>query len=452
MYVPNCFFSCRCNTMMGKHTSVSAKILEEFPGAIVQKCVCHSLHLVASEACKQLPRRCEDLARDIYNYFKCSDKRRSEFKEFQVFCEVEPHRILRPSQTRWLSLLEVVKRINEQWQPLTLFFRGKRLDAQLISVDHILQSLEDPQVKMYFAFLEWVLGHIVSVNVYFQSEKVVIAESHLKMVSLFKTLLKSYMSPTYADSTAPENIDPSREDSFINLNNIYAGVKVFTLLQANQNDALKQDFLTRCRNFLITACKQIKLRYDFSSRLYAVIENLTPKNTLSANRTASLFEIMKLLVPRIIDMENDTILSQTIDNEWRSIPFHATKLRPYAEEDVDTFWFRLKDMKDGNGENLFKNVASFALNVLSIPHYNATCERVFSKVNLIKSKIRNKLITSTVNGLLLSSQCINEEENCVKFEPNTKMISYAQNAEKLYKNFEKYGGEENDNVNDIIIE
>jgi hypothetical protein len=39
-------------------------------------------------------------------------------KEFQIFCNVDPHKILRPAQTRWLSLLSVVRRILEQWEPL----------------------------------------------------------------------------------------------------------------------------------------------------------------------------------------------------------------------------------------------------------------------------------------------------------------------------------------------
>jgi len=46
-----------------------------------------------------------------------------QFEQFHVFCNVEPHRILRPSQTGWLSLDMVVRRINEQWEPLTKFFK-----------------------------------------------------------------------------------------------------------------------------------------------------------------------------------------------------------------------------------------------------------------------------------------------------------------------------------------
>ena len=104
-----------CNTMMGRHNSVSSRLRNDLPGITRHRCICRSLHLCASEVCKQLPRQCEDLARGIYGYFKNSAKRVAELREFQDFCHVEPHKILKPSQTRWLSLTEVVKRISTQW-------------------------------------------------------------------------------------------------------------------------------------------------------------------------------------------------------------------------------------------------------------------------------------------------------------------------------------------------
>ncbi|XP_022818325.1 uncharacterized protein LOC111350857 [Spodoptera litura] len=56
-----------CNVMMGENNSVASRLKENLPGIFILKCVCHSAHLCASEACKELPRRCEDLAREIYN-------------------------------------------------------------------------------------------------------------------------------------------------------------------------------------------------------------------------------------------------------------------------------------------------------------------------------------------------------------------------------------------------
>ncbi|XP_034944545.1 uncharacterized protein [Chelonus insularis] len=108
------FASDGCNTMMGNKNSVASRFEEQCPGIYIFKCICHSLHLCASEACKQLPRSCEDLARNIYNEFKNSAKRQFLFREFQSFLDTEIHKILRPAQTRWLSLSSVVNRIVEQ--------------------------------------------------------------------------------------------------------------------------------------------------------------------------------------------------------------------------------------------------------------------------------------------------------------------------------------------------
>lgn len=51
------FASDGCNTMMGQWNSVARGFIVDFPNVIVQKCVCHSLALCASEACKTLSQR-----------------------------------------------------------------------------------------------------------------------------------------------------------------------------------------------------------------------------------------------------------------------------------------------------------------------------------------------------------------------------------------------------------
>lgn len=64
------FASDGCNVMFGSNNSVAQKFEELLPGITLQKCICHSLHLVASEACKVIPRQIEDFARDVHSFFK----------------------------------------------------------------------------------------------------------------------------------------------------------------------------------------------------------------------------------------------------------------------------------------------------------------------------------------------------------------------------------------------
>ena len=96
-------------------------------------------HLCASEACKKIPKEIEQLVRDIYNYFSNSPKRQKIYLEFQAFVDVEPHRILWPSQTRWLSLHQCVHRIVEQWEALRSYFLSSDENDRLLSV-HLKSS------------------------------------------------------------------------------------------------------------------------------------------------------------------------------------------------------------------------------------------------------------------------------------------------------------------------
>lgn len=151
------FGSDGCNVMMGASNSVASRFKEQCPGIFILKCVCHSAHLCASEACKELPRNCEDFARNIFNFLKSSAKRQAEFLQFQSFLQIEPHKILHPSQTRWLSLNLVVERILEQWEALKLYFTDIWFNQRLHSVEQIYTNLCNPFTKLYLYFLEWIL-------------------------------------------------------------------------------------------------------------------------------------------------------------------------------------------------------------------------------------------------------------------------------------------------------
>jgi hypothetical protein len=110
------------NVMMGGNYSLSTLLKNEVPNLFILKCICHSFALCASYACKKLPNGIESLVREIYKFFQYSSKKFEKFKEFQIFCHVKLHKLLHPSQTRWLSLIAVVL---EQWNALQLFFTAE---------------------------------------------------------------------------------------------------------------------------------------------------------------------------------------------------------------------------------------------------------------------------------------------------------------------------------------
>lgn len=116
------------NVMMGSKNSVATRFRQMCPGLFILKCICHSANLCASEACKKLPRSCEDMARNICNFLHSSAKRQNTLKQFQLFMDLQPKKILHPSQTRWHSLEAAVNRILEQREALRLYFNDTSLD------------------------------------------------------------------------------------------------------------------------------------------------------------------------------------------------------------------------------------------------------------------------------------------------------------------------------------
>ncbi|XP_011858405.1 PREDICTED: uncharacterized protein LOC105555964 [Vollenhovia emeryi] len=443
------FASDGCNTMVGKHNSVASRFRELCPGITIYKCICHSLHLCASEACKALPRTCEDLARNVYNFFKASAKRQSDFIRFQFLLNLKIHRLLHPSQTRWLSVLAVVSRLLEQWEGLKLYFAEKLVSEKLLSVEQIYNALNDPLIHLFYLFLEWVLPKFVTLNRYFQSDKVVIVNLYSKMKVAYTDILCSYMDRMYVLQTRLADLDPTNESKYINVQSMYLGVKVMTALSSeklrDQPPDLRNHFFEGCRRFLITSCIELKKRFDFKDPVLPLLESFTPIKAMSQNyRThrPSLLPIMTLM-PRVVH-ENSY---QKIDDEWRQLPFFTLPGDINSDDNADIFWSKILKIKNEE-VGVFSNLAKFVLDALVVPHSNAECERVFSKVNLCKTKVRNKLITDSIEGLLLTSQHLNKD--CIKFEPTKNMLAKMTTA-TLYPQTPQSNQSTEDSENDDVM-
>ncbi|XP_063217307.1 uncharacterized protein LOC134528039 isoform X2 [Bacillus rossius redtenbacheri] len=375
-----------CNVMMGEHNSVSSRLKEACPGIVVVKCICHSAHLCASEACKVLPRSCEDMAREIYNFLKSSAKRQSELKEFQKFLDMEPLKMLHPSQTRWLSLVAVVQRILEQWDALKLYFTDCWLSQRLLSAENIFNALHDPFLKLYFMFLSWVLPKFTKFNEFFQTKNVVITELHTQLRDLYTDILLSFMKRDYVMKTPLEEVDPALEKYHLPDTEMYLGVKVLQHIdkpEITSKPDIRCHFFHRCRTFLTVAAQEIRKRYNMNDPVLSKLSYLQPKAALSPVfrvNCPSLLPLVKV-VPRIVSCDDDAIL-QRLDDQWRELPFSRARL-PEDIDDVnspDIFWNMLLKPSCDTQEAHFKELATFALHVLSLPHSNADCERVFSQV------------------------------------------------------------------------
>lgn len=213
------------SVMQGNKSGLKARFEQVVPHVFVLGCVCHSLNLCSSAACTKLPKTVEKFC----SYFAPSAVRSEKLLEFQEFCKTQPHRILKLSQTRWLSLQNVISRILEQWNPLTLFFTSETTEADKIGAENasaILSAMKNPIFKLYFLFLSYVLDLINKLNLEFQSEKLRVHKISETTLSLYRTILSNYIQKgCIAAQSNLYSLDASDPRNFLPLEMIYYGAK-----------------------------------------------------------------------------------------------------------------------------------------------------------------------------------------------------------------------------------
>lgn len=261
-----------------------------------------------------------------------------------MFFNLDIHKVLHPSQTRWLSLAAVVDRILEQWNALRLFFDHEYLNETLMAVEEIHRQLNNPFMKAYYLFLQWALPKFTNLNKYFQSESVIVTSMHSRMIMSYKDLLSSYMKREYVARTPLQDVDPIATEEYVPLENLYLGVGVMKQMQEAEvlrYPELMTDFEKRCRDFLSTGCTQIKKRYDFADTVLSMITVLRPESALSAEDRDVTPSVIPLTVKLPGVSSSDATQLQSLDDEWRQMPFIQFPEEIMKCAEVDVFWAKV---------------------------------------------------------------------------------------------------------------
>lgn len=395
------------NTMMGRHHSLQSLFREQIPNLFVMKCICHSFHLCASNACLKLPRKIEDFTRNVYNYLSNSPKRQSLLKEFQSFVGVKPHKILHPAQTRWLSLRQVVDRLLEQYDALHLFFIDAVANDRLLMAEEILKNFRDPQTKLFLEFLSFALPIFTNLNALMQSEEPQIHKLYDNVSVVLKTLMECYLKRDSFRQQHLKDIQYKNPHNYLPLEQMYFGARVTaTLNNAELDPHLVHNFQMRCLDFMIEGVDQIYQRIPLQD---TVLQNLSFLNPDKVESLPSLAHIASSF-PNIISLDE----IQNLDTEWRML-----KNSEFSSNEMDAFEFWKKVCRQTQA---FPTLIKFVSAIFSLPHSSANVERIFSAINNLKPDKRNRLSTQTLNGCLHAKRIL-EGDCCFNFSISNSLRS-----------------------------
>ena len=248
------------NLMQGQKNSFLIRMKEMVPDLFVLKCFCHSCHLVAEHACAVLSKSSEQLIHDIYNYFKNSPNRQKSYEDFQAFVQCEPQKILKPCQTRWLSVAQCGNRILDQWNSLELFFVPEAAETKSPTAERILNALRSKYLKATLEFTDYVLGDLTGLNKLFQSDKLKLHRLLLEVERVIRMFSHNFMmKPNRYIEFAKINVDD--ESKWMSINEVYPGFTAAETL-GNMRPHEKESFLIRCRNWYKVAIRQMQKRID----------------------------------------------------------------------------------------------------------------------------------------------------------------------------------------------
>ena len=422
------FCSDTTNVMMGARHSVASLLKSVLPKVVIVKCACHMVHLAASYACLKLPRYIEDLCRNIFSQFNLSSKRQRALNEFQKFVEIQPHKILAPGQTRWLSLQACVKRLLEQWDALILYFRELAFSDPTQVNDMIVDALGNEVTVDYLEFLDYNLGKFNQFNTLFQSESPNFFSVKSETCKLIRSLCSDFMNVRYVKTADISLLNPSHptfSSACISDENIYIGLSATHTIDklkesGNMTNEKLAVFYKNCRSFLVEAVSQIQTRFSLEDSVYKVVSCLNPRAAVSLDPPSLGFLFDE--IPQLSKFAD----KKMVDIEWRK---YYLDEEISAQLDTVKYWTIVFSRKNDAGLQCYPNLYQIMSTLLSLPFSNASAERFFSQLNLTKTTERTRLKNETVRGLMHTVYYLkNKELSAHSMQIDEKLLKAINNV------------------------
>lgn len=426
----NCLsFSCdNANTMMGRWKGVAAFVKEVQPSIVIQGCSCHLIHLAAKKAAAELKKvNVEHFFVELYYFLDKSSKRKNCFKLCQELCGTKLHKILKHVSVRWLSLLDAVNRVLEQWTALEHFFCVES-EGECLSLQNQIQN---PLTKLYLLFLGNVLPVFTTVNTFLQQEAPAVHLLNRKLNELFTSLLIRFVKPSAfsEEATSITDVNFIKRKCQKDDNDLVIGAESRIYIKSgNLTTAQLESFYSEVRNFYVASCQYILKKFPIECEFlkHAEVADVSLRKKVSY---ASV-EFMTALFPGILTSEElNSLDAQFAAYQFECIDENVSSLR------MDVQWHEISKITDASGLLKYSSLAKIMLAVLIIPHSNAPTERVFSILRKNHTEFRPSMSSKAVTALLVEkTKSFATGEVCYTKKFSKEVLSSAKRATAQFLN------------------
>lgn len=411
------------NVMLKRSNSVVSKLLAANKEIAVFPCICYSMYLVVSHACKYLSSDINDFLHLICNHFFKNSKRQDILTSVKKIMNATQEKIIQSCPTRWLALSECIQRILNQWH--TLFSISVETHTyNFTSMPIIFENFNNPYILAYLQFLNYVLDIFCTFNLVFQGSGVFVcqlmSECHIFIRKLGGNFLKNEYTETMENI---HEIDVDDEENLLPLQEIFIGQAAVETIQElknrSENETGVTEFYTNIQKFYINAFKGAVQRLPFKEEFLQALEFLKPEIALYISKRRYNY------MQPILNKFPTKFVKEAVINEWQLLPmqFSLQEKTSLLELDILQFWDKIGKLTDLSGNFSYINIFKVAELCLSLPHSNEDVERFFSFVNEIKTRGRNRLKPETVCALTrIKLDLSNKDQTCVTYEVPEDML------------------------------
>lgn len=173
------------------------------------------------------------------------------------------------------------------------------------------------------------------------------------------------------------------------MNNVYFGYEFEQiLLSSESSEENKQQLKQRCLKFLQVLLKQLQQRIPKNIDVLEKVSLISIKNALQCINDP-LTPLAELLL-----LDGSTI--DKINVQWANL----NSVKWIEKSNTISFLGEVFNYTDASGLNPFTELFSLAIRLLVLPWSNAEVERLFSQMNIVKTKLRNRMGPKLLDSIL----------------------------------------------------
>ncbi|XP_026685955.1 uncharacterized protein LOC113471198 isoform X2 [Diaphorina citri] len=290
--------------------------------------------------------------------------------------------------------------------------------------------------KLYLYFLLEIIKKVNKVNTLFQSDQVDPSRLLDDLYDLFYSVISRIVTPSHLSKMKQTDVAHFDFKQYIMpLPCVQFGYE-FNKYSSTVSSNILKEIQQNCLNYLVRLGEEIQQRLPANFSLLQKLNSFSPSVATSSNK------------PDITDiiMHFEKICSDPAEvlSKWNLVQ----NISGFSTDSTETFWSHVNTIKNSAGDKRYQHILELVLPLLCIPFSNAAVERSFSVMNIIKSKIRNRMSILTTDAILrVRYVCQNE---CHKFSPTKKMLD--KFCSEVVYNTEETNCEILDSFNETLLE